>query len=61
MNSINYTNVEHIKQTYAPPTIEVWCLEHQASVLNFLSTGGEVEDLIKGEVSITSDEWDEFS
>lgn len=53
--------MEHIKQTYAPPTIEVWCLEHQASVLNFLSTGGEVEDLIKGEVSITSDEWDEFS
>lgn len=49
------------KRTYAPPAIEVWYLQHQTSVLNFLSTGGDVDDIIKGTGTITSDEWDEFS
>lgn len=45
---------------YEAPMVEVLQIKQAISVLNFLSTGGYVNDLELGDGELISDEWDEF-
>lgn len=54
-------NMKHSKQSYVPPGITVWELTSLSNLLNYLSTEGEVIDLLPGDATLTDDEWDQFS
>ncbi len=60
---IDYSNRIDMKKKfkdYEAPTVEVWRLRHGMSVLNYLSTGGDVIDLVPGDGELIGDEWDEY-
>ncbi|MDY5857959.1 MAG: hypothetical protein SPK09_01835 [Porphyromonas sp.] len=52
--------MKKMSKKYEAPAVEVWRLKHSLSVLNYLSTGGEVIDLEPGDGDLINDEWDEF-
>ncbi|MDY3090484.1 MAG: hypothetical protein SOW66_05155 [Porphyromonas sp.] len=47
-------------KSYEKPTVEVWRLRQGISVLNYLSTEGDVIDLEPGDGDLVNDEWDVF-
>lgn len=47
-------------KSYEKPTVEVWQLRQGISVLNYLSTEGNVIDLEPGDGDLVNDEWDAF-
>lgn len=53
--------MKHSKRSYVPPDITVWELTSLSNLLNYLSTEGEVIDLLPGDATLTDDEWDQFS
>lgn len=53
-------SMKYQKQSYVAPHLEIWRLSNRSNLLNFLSTEGEVIDLLPGDAVLEDDEWDQF-